>query len=130
MKLIVIERFRDLKTKSKELPQGKDREIDEVFDVDDKRANELLDKGWVRKADNICDDKKTKKDGSTKENHNDEEKNIEITNSNIDDSQDNKKDDSIKENHDDEEKNIKNANSNIDNQLENKNDDDKDIEKK
>lgn len=130
MKLIVIERFRDLETKSKEFPQGKDREIDEIFDVDDKRAKVLLAKGWVKKSDNICDDKKTKKDDSIKENHNDEEKNIEITNSNIDDSQDNKKDDSIKENHDDEEKNIENANSNIDNRPENKNDDDKDIEKK
>lgn len=100
MKLIVIERFRDLETKSKEFPQGKDREIDEIFDVDDKRAKVLLAKGWVKKADNICDDKKTKKD------------------------------DSIKENHDDDEKNIENANSNIDNQPENINDDDKDIEKK
>ena len=102
MKLIVIERFRDLKTKSEEFPQGKDREIDEIFDVDDKRAKELLDKGWVKKADDIGNDKKNKQ----------------------------KKDDSIKENHDDEEKNIENANSNIDNSQENKNDDDKDIEKK
>lgn len=106
MKVIVIEKFRDLKTKSKEYPQGKDRELNEVFNVDEARAKMLLDKGWVKIVDNASDDKDNKKDNSVKDNTNDDKNDK-------------------KDNTNDEEMIIKDANSDIDNSAENRKDSDK-----
>ena len=111
MKVIVIEKFRDLKTKSKEYPQGKDRELNEVFNVDEARGKMLLDKGWVKIVDNASDDKDNKKDNSVKDNTNDDKND--------------KKDNSVKDNTNDEEMIIKDANSDIDNSAENRKDSDK-----
>ena len=111
MKVIVIEKFRDLKTKSKEYPQGKDRELNEVFNVDEARGKMLLDKGWVKIVDNASDDKDNKKDNSIKDNTND--------------GKNDKKDNNTKDNTNDEEMIIKDANSDIDNSAENRKDSDK-----
>ena len=99
MKVIVIERFRDLTVKSKEYPQGKDREINEILDVEESRGKILLDKGWVKVEDNTqkdSDDEKTTEDTNS-DNHNTEdngsnEKTTEDTNSDNHDTEDNDSD--------------------------------------
>lgn len=102
MKVIVIERFRDLTVKSKKYPQGKDREINEILDVEESRGKILLDKGWVKVEDNTHDENKNqnkkgnnlkdkdKKDNTQKDS--DDEKTTEDTNSDNHDTEDNDSD--------------------------------------